>query len=383
MIWEAGPPTLAFHLLHDDLRLTTHWRALPFPGGAGDAARLRHRHAARHRRAARRGGRRLRAGSERPLQHGEQLAPLIDRALRETGLAREDLTAIGVGVGPGPFTGLRVGLVTARTLGYVLEIPVYGACTLDVLAIEAVDTGAVGNQGDGEFVVATDARRKEVYLATYDGDGERLEGPMVAKPAVVATEAPVVGEGAVLYPDAFPHAAGPTMPSAGWLARVIAEERVGLHDPEPLYLRRPDAAMPGLPSGSRDRPDRHPDGRRRDRGLRGRNLGADAWSHALVEEGVAGRLPTVHYLVAEEEHRLVGHAVASLPATSPSSSGSRWLRTTGAPGVASALLEAVLALSAAAARPGAPRGPGGQRGRARLLRRSRLRRGGPAPALLP
>ena len=186
--------------------------------------------------------------SERPLQHGEQLAPLIDRALRETGLVREDLTAIGVGVGPGPFTGLRVGLVTARTLGYVLEVPVYGVCTLDVLAIEAVDTGAVGNDdGDGGFVVATDARRREVYLATYDGDGGRLDGPLVARPADVATEAPVVGEGAVLYHDAFPNAAGPTMPSAGWLARVIAEERAELHDPEPLYLRRPDAAMPGTP----------------------------------------------------------------------------------------------------------------------------------------
>ena len=181
--------------------------------------------------------------SERPLQHGEQLAPLIDRALRETGLAREDLTAIGVGVGPGPFTGLRVGLVTARTLGYVLEIPVYGVCTLDVLAIEAVDTGAVAD----DFAVATDARRKEVYLATYDVDGRRLDGPLVAKPADVASEGPVVGEGALLYPDAFPHAAGPTMPSAGWLARVIAEERVELHDPEPLYLRRPDAAAPGAP----------------------------------------------------------------------------------------------------------------------------------------
>ena len=181
--------------------------------------------------------------SERPLQHAEQLAPLIERALRETGLVREDLTAIGVGVGPGPFTGLRVGLVTARTLGYVLEIPVYGVCTLDVLAVEAADTRAV----TGEFVVATDARRKEVYHASYDGDGARLEGPQVAKPGDVATEAPVVGEGALLYPDAFPHAAGPAMPSAGWLARVIAEERVELHDPEPLYLRRPDAATPGTP----------------------------------------------------------------------------------------------------------------------------------------
>lgn len=187
------------------------------------------------------------AVSELPLKHGEQLAPLIDRALRETGIVRQDLTAIGVGVGPGPFTGLRVGLVTARTLGFVLEVPVYGVCTLDVLAVEAVDTSAVGNEGDGEFVVATDARRKEVYLARYTGDGERLSGPDVARPADVATSAPVVGEGAVLYPDAFPHAAGPTMPSAGWLARVVAEERAELHDPEPLYLRRPDAVASAGP----------------------------------------------------------------------------------------------------------------------------------------
>jgi len=181
--------------------------------------------------------------SERPLQHGEQLAPLIDRALRETGLVRQDLTAIGVGVGPGPFTGLRVGLVTARTLGFVLEIPVYGVCTLDVLAVEAADTGAVTE----DFVVATDARRREVYVASYDADGARVDGPVVGKPADHATERPVVGEGGVLYPDAFPHRAGPTQPSAGWLARVIAEERAELHDPEPLYLRRPDAATPGTP----------------------------------------------------------------------------------------------------------------------------------------
>jgi len=181
--------------------------------------------------------------SERPLQHGEQLAPLIERVLRETGLVRQDLTAIGVGIGPGPFTGLRVGLVTARTLGFVLELPVYGVCTLDVLAVEAADTGAVGE----EFVVATDARRREVYLASYDAAGVRVDGPVVGKAADHATDRPVVGEGAVLYPESFPHRAGPTQPSAGWLARVIAEERAELHDPEPLYLRRPDAATPGTP----------------------------------------------------------------------------------------------------------------------------------------
>jgi len=175
--------------------------------------------------------------SERPMRHAEQLAPLIDAALTEAGAVRQDLTAIAVGVGPGPFTGLRVGLVTARTLGFVLEIPVYGVCSLDVLAIEAVDTGAV----DGDFAVATDARRKEVYLARYAGSGDRLDGPLVAKPATVATQQPVVGEGAVLYPEAFPARVGPTMPSAGWLARVVAGERAELLDPEPLYLRRPDA----------------------------------------------------------------------------------------------------------------------------------------------
>jgi len=181
--------------------------------------------------------------ADRPMKHAEQLAPLIDRALTEAGVVRQDLTAIAAGVGPGPFTGLRVGLVTARTLAFVLEVPVYGVCSLDVLAVEAVDTRAVS----GPFVVATDARRKEVYLARYDGDGARLEGPVVGKPADLATEDPVVGEGGALYPDAFPHRAGPAAPSAGWLARVVAEERAELLDPEPLYLRRPDAMTPHAP----------------------------------------------------------------------------------------------------------------------------------------
>jgi tRNA threonylcarbamoyl adenosine modification protein YeaZ len=181
--------------------------------------------------------------SERPMKHGEQLAPLIERALAEAGLVRQDLTAIGVGVGPGPFTGLRVGLVTARTLGFVLDIPVYGVCSLDVIAVEVVDTAAA----PGDFVVATDARRKEVYLASYDVDGLRLDGPLVDRPATLATQLPVAGEGALLYPEAFPHAIAPTRPGAGWLAHAIAEERVELLDPEPLYLRRPDAMTPSRP----------------------------------------------------------------------------------------------------------------------------------------
>ncbi|HEX6247478.1 MAG TPA: tRNA (adenosine(37)-N6)-threonylcarbamoyltransferase complex dimerization subunit type 1 TsaB [Nocardioidaceae bacterium] len=177
------------------------------------------------------------------MRHGELLAPGITAVLEEGGIARQDLTAVAVGVGPGPFTGLRVGLMTARTLAAVLEIPVYGVCTLDVLAVEAVDTGTVS----GSFHVATDARRKEVYWASYDGDGRRLDGPDVLKPATVATDGPVVGRGAVLYPEAFPDGRGPENPSAAVLARVVADERAELYDPEPMYLRRPDTAAPHKP----------------------------------------------------------------------------------------------------------------------------------------
>ena len=93
-------------------------------------------------------------------------------------------------------------------------------------------------------MVATDARRKEVYLASYDADGGRLDGPVVDKPAALATDKPTAGEGAELYPEHFPHGRGPTRPSAAWLARAVTEERVELADPEPLYLRRPDAVAP-------------------------------------------------------------------------------------------------------------------------------------------
>jgi tRNA threonylcarbamoyl adenosine modification protein YeaZ len=177
------------------------------------------------------------------MRHGELLAPEITAVLDEAWVPRQDLTAIAVGVGPGPFTGLRVGLVTAQTLAATLQIPVYGVCTLDVLAAAAVDDGAVAEP----FLVATDARRKEVYWAAYDEHGARQDGPYVAKPAEVAADVPVVGSGARLYPEAFPRAVGPEYPDAGTLARVVTEERAELRDPEPMYLRRPDAMTPGKP----------------------------------------------------------------------------------------------------------------------------------------
>ena len=178
--------------------------------------------------------------SEESMRHGEMLAPGIERVLGEAGATARDLTGIAVGVGPGPFTGLRVGLVTARTLALVREVPVHGVCSLDILAAEAMD------QGLEEFVVATDARRKEVYLASYVG-GRRVDGPQVLKPEDAATEVLVVGRGGSLYPEDFPNTTGPEHPSAGVLCDVVLRRRFEIVGPEPLYLRRPDAAEPGKP----------------------------------------------------------------------------------------------------------------------------------------
>lgn len=174
------------------------------------------------------------------LRHGELLAPGVERVLSDAEVAARDLTRIAVGVGPGPFTGLRVGLMTARTMGAVLGIPVLGVCGLDVLAVQAVDEGSVGKA----FVVATDARRKEVYWARYDVRAHRTDGPHVSKPDHVGPGLPVVGRGAVLYPEALGPAHPPENPSAAVLADSVVQERVQIMDPEPLYLRRPNVAAP-------------------------------------------------------------------------------------------------------------------------------------------
>ncbi|MEV4346031.1 tRNA (adenosine(37)-N6)-threonylcarbamoyltransferase complex dimerization subunit type 1 TsaB [Actinoplanes sp. NPDC049596] len=111
-----------------------------------------------------------------PRAHGEKLAPEIAATLAEAGARPGDLGAIVAGLGPGPFTGLRVGLATAESMGQALGIPAYGVCSLDGIGRAA---------GPGRVLVATDARRREVYFATYV-DGVRLFGPEVAKPADVA-----------------------------------------------------------------------------------------------------------------------------------------------------------------------------------------------------
>jgi tRNA threonylcarbamoyladenosine biosynthesis protein TsaB len=187
-------------------------------------------------------------------RHAEALTPLLDAVLAESGVPRTALTAVVVGTGPAPFTGLRVGLVTARTLGLALGIPVHGVSSLDALALAALD-GAE----QAEVLVVTDARRKEVYWARYravvglgtDPGVELVAGPGVDAPAVVAEQVAadlrVVGAGTELYPELLPGTTAVVDPAD--LARV-ALARLAVGGPglelstEPLYLRRPDAVPP-------------------------------------------------------------------------------------------------------------------------------------------
>jgi tRNA threonylcarbamoyl adenosine modification protein YeaZ len=173
-------------------------------------------------------------------RHGELLLPAVDRVLAEAGLNLDAVTGIVVGVGPGPYTGLRVGLMTADTFGLALGVPVHGLCTLDGLAYAA--------DIEGPFVVATDARRKEVYWARYADRRTRVSAPAVDRPGDLDLGGlPAVGAGALLYPDTFPDARAPEHVSAAALAALAAEKLAAgeeLEAPRPLYLRRPDAQVP-------------------------------------------------------------------------------------------------------------------------------------------
>lgn len=118
--------------------------------------------------------------------HNEVLTPFIMECCDEVGVTPSDLDAVIVGVGPGPFTGLRVGMATAAAFGDALDIPVIGVCSLDGLAWNAVSDAP---QHEGEMIiVATDARRREVYWATYrisDGHPVRVTEPEVTRPTDV------------------------------------------------------------------------------------------------------------------------------------------------------------------------------------------------------
>lgn len=179
-----------------------------------------------------------------PRGHAEHLAPEIAECLREVGAAPADLAAIVAGTGPGPYTGLRVGLVTAAVTGEVLGIPTYGVCSLD---------GIAGGHPDvPRLLVAGDARRKEVYWARYEA-GRRVTGPHVDRPDLIEVEDvdAMAGAGARLYADRLGlRLLDGDYPDPRALV-VVARDRVLDEAPTqpltPLYLRRPDAAVPAGP----------------------------------------------------------------------------------------------------------------------------------------
>ncbi|MHA6801258.1 tRNA (adenosine(37)-N6)-threonylcarbamoyltransferase complex dimerization subunit type 1 TsaB [Bounagaea algeriensis] len=183
-----------------------------------------------------------------PRAHGELLVPHLADAAAEAGCELSAADAVVVGSGPGPFTGLRVGMATAAALGTALELPVHPVCSLDAIARSA----------SGACLVATDARRKEVYWAAYDDAHTRVDGPHVQRPAdVPVTEcagaehavAEVLGEkaAALEVPEGVRCLEGVGPAPEGLVAATAEALRSGAEpDPlVPLYLRRPDAAEPG------------------------------------------------------------------------------------------------------------------------------------------
>jgi tRNA threonylcarbamoyladenosine biosynthesis protein TsaB len=213
-----------------------------------------------------------------PRRHAEVLAPLFAELRGDA--EPSGIAAVACGVGPGPYTGLRVGIATALAVGTAWQRPVVGICSLDAIAMAVLDAAP---RPDG-FGVAVDARRKEVYWAWYSGNGSRIEGPRVAPPGAIdpgLRAGDWAGHGAALHAPLFGAllAGGETSDpasyaQAGWVGRravVLLEagespllaaapldahgedtgatsQALGGHDllpPRPLYLRRPDAVASG------------------------------------------------------------------------------------------------------------------------------------------
>lgn len=174
-------------------------------------------------------------------KHAELLMPGVLAACSAAGAALREVGAVVVGAGPGPFTGLRVGMVTAAALGDALGVPVHGVCTLDAIAADAA--------GPGPFVVVTDARRREVYWALYDSSGARLDGPHVESPAALVERGlPAAAAAGGSAPGLGWPVREPAAPSPRGLVAVAAPVLRSGVEPgplEPLYLRRPDAVEPG------------------------------------------------------------------------------------------------------------------------------------------
>ena len=205
-------------------------------------------------------------------RHAETLTPGIEFLLRQAGLVPADLTALAVDVGPGLFTGMRVGIATAKAMAHALDIPVVPVCSLDALATAAYGRSLAGGsgagaRGEGRVVSVLDARRGEVFWASYRlGDSGRLHrhtAPVAATPADLVADLLLageplllVGDGALRYRDlltadlpavscaeasmALPDVAVVASLAIEAAARGEVTDALGL---APMYLRAPDAEI--------------------------------------------------------------------------------------------------------------------------------------------
>jgi tRNA threonylcarbamoyladenosine biosynthesis protein TsaB len=191
------------------------------------------------------------APGERP-RHAERLLALLHQALEEAGAGWGDVSRICVGVGPGGFTGLRLGIATARGLAQGHGVPLVGVSSLEALAR--------GAGGDGPTAAVIDARRGEVFAAAYDGDRTLLE-PLAVPPADLVARLtpplPAVGDGAVRFREELERAglAVPSDDSPAHRVSALMIARLGrARDPVdrdallPDYRREPDAVPPPPPS---------------------------------------------------------------------------------------------------------------------------------------
>lgn len=175
---------------------------------------------------------------------------MIADVMAEAGLAFGDLDRLAVTVGPGSFTGLRVGIATARGLALATGLPVVGITTLEAIAANVTEQESASR---GSRVVAViDARRDEVYVEVFRRDLQSLTGPRLvalddAAALVPADGAIAVGSGAALLAARAVDvtvSSRSSQPDAAVIAVVAAGRPAGTVPLEPLYLRAPDAKLP-------------------------------------------------------------------------------------------------------------------------------------------
>ncbi|WP_237204790.1 tRNA (adenosine(37)-N6)-threonylcarbamoyltransferase complex dimerization subunit type 1 TsaB [Rothia nasimurium] len=180
--------------------------------------------------------------------HAEVMSPFVAEVLAEAGVSGQDIDAVITGTGPGPFTGLRAGIVTARSLAFAWSKPLYGIMSLTALAETA--EAAARASGHTRFLVASDARRKEIYSAVYEltEQGYQLESGPTVGPASEAPALPAYGFGTSLYPEALAAQPGFEHIQPDAAALLAASARLGLTnlstDTSALYLRESDAKVP-------------------------------------------------------------------------------------------------------------------------------------------